>query len=130
MNARRFALGVGCRRDAAHAALQNLVETTLAQYGLATADIAVIASLDARSGEPALRELSVTMNTPLRFFTTAALLAETARLANPSEAVFRAVGCYGVAEGAALAAAGADAALIVPKQTGDGVTCAVAGRVP
>ena len=37
-------------------------------------------------------------------FSTARLLEETPRLANPSEIVFRETGCWGVAEGAALAA--------------------------
>ncbi len=34
----------------------------------------------------------------------------------PSDAVFRAVGCYGVAEGAALAAVGPDGVLVAPKR--------------
>jgi cobalamin biosynthesis protein CbiG len=127
MSAGYLALGIGCERDAEAAALQNLVTITLETYGLAAADIAVIASLDARAEEQALRALRATMKIPLRCYSAAALLAETDRLANPSATVFRAVGCYGVAEGAALAAAGPAAALIVPKQIGNGVTCAIAG---
>ena len=42
---------------------------------------------------------------PARFVDAAALEAETPRLANPSAVVFREVGCHGVAEAAALAAA-------------------------
>ncbi|MFT5182492.1 MAG: cobalt-precorrin 5A hydrolase/precorrin-3B C17-methyltransferase, partial [Alphaproteobacteria bacterium] len=63
---------------------------------------------------------------PLRFFDATTLEAETPRLATPSDLVFRAVGCHGVAEGAALAAAGADGALVVPKVRGPQVTCAIA----
>ena len=63
---------------------------------------------------------------PARFFTAAALEAETPRLKNPSEAVFREVGCHGVAEGAALAAAGADGTLVVAKRKSARVTCAIA----
>ena len=128
MSGRHLALGVGCERDAATAALQNLVAATLTHHGLVAADIDLIASLDTKAGEDAVRALGTALNVPLRFFTADALLAETARLANPSDAVFRAVGCYGVAEGAALAAAGPAAALIVEKQTGIGVTCAIAGN--
>ena len=43
--------------------------------------------------------------------------------------VFREVGCHGVAEGAALAAAGADGELIIPKRKSARATCAVA-RAP
>ncbi len=128
MSGRRLALGIGCERDAASPALQALVTATLADHGINAADIDVIASLDTKTGEEALRALGTALNLPLRFFSATALLAETKRLANPSDAVFRAVGCYGVAEGAALAAAGAQSKLIVPKQNGNGVTCAIAGN--
>ena len=48
------------------------------------------------------------------------------RLATPSEIVFRETGCWGVAEGAALAAVGPEGRLLVPKRKGERVTCAVA----
>ena len=63
---------------------------------------------------------------PARFFDAAALEAETPRLANPSDLVFREVGCHGVAEAAALAAAGADGALVVAKTKSKRATCAIA----
>ena len=45
--------------------------------------------------------------------------------------MFRAVGCYGVAEGAALAAVGADGALVIDKCVSSHATCAVArARLP
>jgi cobalt-precorrin 5A hydrolase/precorrin-3B C17-methyltransferase len=130
MSAATLALGVGCERGASAANLQMLVATALKRHGLDARDVGLIASLDTKAAENAVRELSAALNRPLRFFTAAELLAETARLANPSEVVFRAVGCYGVAEGAALAAAGPAATLIVPKQRGAGVTCAIAGPLP
>ena len=43
---------------------------------------------------------------PARFFDAATLERETPRLRNPSDVVFAEVGCHGVAEGAAMAAAG------------------------
>jgi cobalt-precorrin 5A hydrolase/precorrin-3B C17-methyltransferase len=57
------------------------------------------------------------------------LEAEAPRLRNPSETVYREVGCHGVAEGAALAAAGAEGLLIVDKTRSKRATCAVA-RAP
>ena len=63
--------------------------------------------IDLKADEPAILEAAEHFGVPARFFSAAALEAETPRLKNPSEAVFREVGCHGVAEGAALAAAGA-----------------------
>ncbi len=66
------------------------------------------------------------MDLPLRFFDAACLERETPRLANPSDTVFRAVGCHGVAEAAALACAGPEGMLIVAKTKSARATCAVA----
>lgn len=121
-----LALGVGCERGVAAEELQTLVTETLRRQGLAEGAVALVASLDLKSDEQAVHELAASLGVPARFFTPAELLAETPRLQTPSDTVFRAVGCYGVAEGAALAAAGAKGALIVPKQSGARVTCAIA----
>lgn len=121
-----LALGVGCARGASPAEMQALVRDTLAEHGLAPGAVALIASLDLKSDEDAVVALAEMLDVPARFFTAAELLAQTPRLQNPAETVFRAVGCYGVAEGAALAAADKDASLIVAKQIRGSVTCAIA----
>ncbi len=59
-------------------------------------------------------------------FPASRLLAETERLTIRSEAAFRATGCWGVAEGAALAAVGPDGALVVPRRQSRRATCAIA----
>src|SRR3546814_1114385 len=71
-------------------------------------------------------ELARWLDVPLRFFDAATLEAETPRLANPSDVVFAEVGAHGVSEAAALAAAGPDATLLVPKHKSQRATCAVA----
>ncbi len=121
-----LALGVGCERGADPAELSALVAETLEENGLAEGAIAAVVSLDLKADEPAVQALAAELVVPARFFEAAALEAETPRLANPSEAVFREVGCHGVAEGAALAAAGPGARLIVPKRKSARATCAVA----
>jgi cobalt-precorrin 5A hydrolase/precorrin-3B C17-methyltransferase len=65
----------------------------------------------------------------LRFFSPAELNAETPRLKNPSQAVLRETGSWGVAEAAALRAAGPRAELIVAKTIRGRTTCAIA-RAP
>lgn len=124
-----LALGVGCERGASAEEVTTLVATTLDRHGLAVGAVALIASLDIKSDEPAIHALAASFGGLARFFTARELAAETPRLQRPSEAVFRAVGCYGVAEGAALAAVGAEGALIVPKQSSARATCAIA-RAP
>ncbi len=126
---RRLALGVGCERGTPAEALISLVRDSLAEAGLAPRSVAGVYSLDLKMDEPAIHALADALSAPARFLDAAALEAETPRLATPSDAVHRAVGCHGVAEAAALAAAGPDAELVVAKRKGARATCAVA-RAP
>ncbi|MFN4276169.1 MAG: precorrin-3B C(17)-methyltransferase [Ferrovibrio sp.] len=123
---RNIAIGVGCERNAKPVELIRLVQTTLSEHGIARDSIAGVYSLDLKADEPAMQELARWLGVPFRVFDAATLEAETPRLANPSDAVFAEVGCHGVSEGAALAAAGPEAALIVPKVKSERATCAIA----
>ncbi len=124
-----LALGVGCARDADPAELIALVRDSLADAGLSPLSIAGIFSIDVKADEGAMHALAAELGVPARFFTPDRLEEERPRLANPSELVFAEVGCHGVAEGAALAAAGGEADLILPKRKSTNATCAVA-RAP
>jgi cobalt-precorrin 5A hydrolase/precorrin-3B C17-methyltransferase len=122
-------LGLGCARGCDAEEMWGLVVGTLEAAGLAPAAIAAVGTLDLKADEPAVIETARRLGVPLRLFGAAALEAEAGRLANPSEVVFAEVGCHGVAEGAALALAGADGALAVAKRKSANATCAVA-RAP
>ena len=124
-----LALGVGCERGCAPDELIGLAEQTLVAGGLAPEAVACVASLDLKADEPAVSAVADWLGVPLRLFDAAALERETPRLTAPSEIVFRAVGCHGVAEAAALACAGANGALAMPKARSQRGTCAVA-RAP
>lgn len=124
-----LAVGIGCERGAAAADVIALIEKTLAAHGLAKGAVACLASIDVKMDEPAMHAAAAALGVPIRFFTAAELETETPRLASPSEIVFRAVGCHGVAEAAALAIAGSEATLVVTKQRNERATCAVA-RAP
>jgi cobalt-precorrin 5A hydrolase/precorrin-3B C17-methyltransferase len=126
---RRLAVGVGCERGLPAEDLARLVEATLGAHDLDPAAVGLVVSLDLKAGEPAVRALADRLGVEARFFDAATLEAETARLATPSEAVFREVGCHGVAEGAALAAVGAEGRLLVPKAKGERATVAI-GEAP
>ncbi len=122
----RLCLGVGCERNADPAELESLVRETLAEADLSPLAVAGVFSIDVKADETAVLALAERLGVPARFFDAATLEAETPRLANPSDLVFREVGCHGVAEGAALAAAGPDSTLIVAKTKSQRATCAIA----
>jgi cobalt-precorrin 5A hydrolase / precorrin-3B C17-methyltransferase len=116
---------VGCERGAEPHELIGLVRDTLAAPARPDA-VAGVFSLDLKADEPAVHALADDLGVAARFFSAARLNEESARLANPSEVVLREVGCPGVAEGAALAAAGLQGRLLVPKTRSARATCAVA----
>ena len=122
---RRFALGVGCERGIPALELQDLVERTLAGADISTRSLAGVFSVDLKADEPAVHALGESLGLPVRFFDPSALEALTPRLANPSDAVFREVGCHGVSEAAALAAAGDLGILRVAKAKSRRATCAI-----
>lgn len=121
------ALGLGGARTASAEAMLALVAATLAHHNIDRRAIACVATLDRKRDAPAVDAVARDLGVPVRTFSAARLNDEAPRLLNPSDAVLREVGCPGVAEGAALAAAGPDAVLLVPKTRGAGVTCAIAG---
>ncbi|MDV7143063.1 precorrin-3B C(17)-methyltransferase [Tropicimonas sp. TH_r6] len=121
-----LALGVGCARGCDPDQLIGLVGKTLAEAGISAGEIAAIHSIDLKSDEAAIHALARHLGVPARFHPAARLEEEAARLANPSDVVFAEVGCHGVAEGAALAAAGPEGELLVEKVKSADATCAVA----
>ncbi|MGF1445853.1 MAG: cobalamin biosynthesis protein [Pikeienuella sp.] len=126
----RFALGVGCARGCGSDELIGLVGRALADGGLAEGEIAAVHSIDLKADEAAVHALAEHLRVPARFHPAVRLEAERARLTAPSAKVFAEVGCHGVAEGAALAAAGPAGRLVLPKAKSAEATCAVAEIAP
>ncbi|KJZ18891.1 precorrin-3B C(17)-methyltransferase [Loktanella sp. S4079] len=121
----RIALGLGCARNADPEEMWAHVQQSLCAANLAAGAIACVASIDLKADEPAIIAVAERLRVPLRVFTAAELEAQSDRLANPSDVVFAEVGCHGVSEGAALAAAGTDAVLIAEKSKTANTTCAL-----
>lgn len=121
-----LALGVGCERNLASQKLIDHALAVLQNAGLSPLSVACVVSLDLKADERAVHALADRLNVPARFFSPAKLEAQAHRLQNPSEIVYRETGCHGVAEGAALAAAGPLSELIVPKNKSSQSTVAVA----
>jgi cobalt-precorrin 5A hydrolase/precorrin-3B C17-methyltransferase len=121
-----LALGIGCERGCPTQEIEDLARSALAEAGLASGAVAAVVSVELKLAEPAIHALAAELGVPVRFFPASRLLVETPRLSERSPAAFRATGCWGVAEGAALAAAGPDGVLVVPKRKSRRATCAIA----
>jgi cobalt-precorrin 5A hydrolase/precorrin-3B C17-methyltransferase len=122
----KYVLGLGCARNCLVSEMWDHVTKSLATANIAPQSIACVASLDLKGDEPAMIETAKRLGVPFRVFTASELEEEASRLANPSDVVFAEVGCHGVAEGAALAAAGSDASLVFEKKKTEMATCAIA----
>ncbi len=123
--------GMGCERNCPLEPLLQLVDQTLAEHGLGRQDLRAIASIELKQDEQGLHALAAQLGVPIVFYPAAVLRDYGDRLSRKSDIVFRATGCYGVAEAAALAHAerlisGWPAELIIPKHKNPKATFAVA----
>jgi len=107
-------LGVGCERGLSIAGLAEGLERFLQAQGIARASIRTLASIDRKADEKALQELATRYGWQTAFY-SAEDLARVSGIKNPSAVVEQCVGAPGVAEPAALLAAGAER-LLVEKQ--------------
>jgi cobalt-precorrin 5A hydrolase/precorrin-3B C17-methyltransferase len=121
-----LAVGIGCERGCSSEEIAELARSSLAEAGLAADAVAAVVSVELKLAEPAIHALAAELGAPARFFPASRLLIETPRLSERSPAAFRATGCWGVAEGAALAAAGPNGVLVMPKRKSRRATCAIA----
>lgn len=121
-------LGIGLTARATATDVLALAEQALAAVGARPGRLAAIATIASRRDNAALLAIAAHFGCGIRYFDARTLEAETPRLKHPSEALFARIGCHGVAEAAALAAAGNAAVLIVEKIGGARVTAAIAGE--
>jgi len=117
----KVVVGVGCSLGCPPAELRALVDAAVAA---APGDVAAIATVDRREGEPCVAELAATRGVPLRTHGAGALAAVD--VPTPSAVVARHVGTRSVAEAAALLSAGRGARLVVAKRRSPHATCAIA----
>ena len=119
------AVGVGCRRGTDPAVLEQAVRKALEEVNVRPQAVTAVASIDVKSDEPAVAALAEAFGCDLLFYTAEQLDAVPGEF-DESAFVREQVGVGNVCERAALAAAGRDGTLVLPKQAGDGVTVAVA----
>ncbi|UGX86836.1 cobalamin biosynthesis protein [Phyllobacterium meliloti] len=123
-----YMLGVGCERGCDPLELLALAEMVLKTASIDSGDLAGIYSIDARAGETAIIQLAERWGLPFHCFDAATLEQQTPRLANPSQRVFELTGSHGIAEAAALAAAGPAGKLVIGKMKSAHATAALAAR--
>lgn len=104
-------LGVGCERGISIEALSDGLERFLHTQGFARASIRTLASVDVKADETALLELAKQHGWQTVFY-PAEELARVHGIPNPSPVVEQFVGTPGVAEPAALLAAGSERLLV------------------
>lgn len=127
----QYVAGMGCERNCPKSVLREILETTLQQAHLTVDKLSAIASIDVKHDEVGLIELANELNIPFHTYSATHLRRVEDQLTQRSDIVFKEVGCYGVAEAAALVDANAlntpaDAELIIPKHKNRQATCAVA----
>jgi cobalt-precorrin 5A hydrolase len=122
----RFVIGMGCESGASVADLLPLAARALQEAGIEPRLLTALASIDSKAHEPAILAVAAHYAVPTQFFDAPTLERETPRLQNPSDLVFARVGCHGVAEAAALAAAGPAGLLVLPKRKSAFATVAIA----
>jgi cobalt-precorrin 5A hydrolase len=118
-------LGVGCRRCVPCDEIESLFHHVCRTCGFSPLSLGEVATATLKADEPGLREFAARHQVPLRSFS----LEELGRLdpPTPSERVRAKIGVAGVAEPAAMLAAGTTI-LLMPKHVGRRVTMALARR--
>ena len=120
----RYAVGVGCRRNAPAEEIAAAVDAALETAGLVYDDIDCFASIDLKQDEAGLLEAAKNAGKTVRFFTAAEL--NRIEVPHPSLAAREKLGVNSVSEAAALLAAGPGAQLVLDKQIHSQATVAIA----
>jgi cobalamin biosynthesis protein CbiG len=119
-------LGVGCRRGVPCSEIETLFQSVCRNHGLSPLCLGAVATVTLKADEPGLQEFAARHGVALRCFGVEEL-AQVRAIPTPSEKVRAKIGVAGVAEPAAMLAAGT-ASLIMPKFRGERVTLALARR--
>jgi cobalt-precorrin 5A hydrolase/precorrin-3B C17-methyltransferase len=117
-------VGVGCSRGTGAAEILTLLDSALREAGLARKSVALLASIDAKSGEAGLLEAAEKLGVSLSFRTAEELAP--VEVPNPSPVVAGAIGTPSVAEAAVLVSG---AELLLEKRKSRNATVAI-GRLP
>ena len=122
-----FVIGIGCRKGKTLQELEDAVTVSLEKAGIVKDQICGLASIDLKKEEPGLLELAKALRVPFETY-GAEVLEKTEGSVSSSDFVKKITGTDSVCERAALAMAGSGGFLVLPKQAGNGITCAAAEK--
>ena len=116
--------GIGCNRGTGAQEISDHLKQVLECHRLASTSLKCLASIDVKNDEAGLIEVAESIELSLIFFTREEL-NQVKGIKNPSPVVEKHIGAQSVCEAAAIRASQAGT-LIVPKQTTQNVTVAIA----
>ena len=122
---KQYALGIGCRKNTRYTELLNFVNFILDINGISHYEVEVIASIDLKTDENAIRSLSADWRIPFHTY-SAKELAELPGDFSKSDFVKEITGVDNVCERAAVKAN--NGRLVVPKSSWDGITAALSKK--
>lgn len=120
--------GIGFRRGTAAAEIAGLIGRALGEVGAARDALGAIATAADRAGDPAIREAAAAFGLSPLPIAAAALEACDGRVLTRSSRIERLRNVGSLAEAAALAAAGLESRLALPRIANGGATCALAAQ--
>jgi cobalt-precorrin 5A hydrolase len=118
--------GIGCRRGAPSAAIEQSIDAALAECRLERSALNALATASEKGDELGLREAANRLSLPLVLVAPQDLALASERVLSFSKRVFFLKGVPSIAETAAIAAAGRDARLIAKRVSNREATCAIA----
>ncbi|MEJ8572287.1 cobalamin biosynthesis protein [Microbaculum marinum] len=120
--------GIGCRSGCGADEIVALIGEAVKRAGIANCRFTALATAAFKAGEPGVREAAERMALPLLPVGADAMRAVEADCPTRSEKALEATGFASVAEAAALAAAGPNGRLVLPRIASAMATCALAER--
>ena len=127
-----IAIGIGCRKGCSGDVLIRLISQALAEWPahLPEHGTRQLFTIDDKRDEPGIRQAADLLGIELVLLSRDELNAVMPRTQTYSARAQELFGVASVAEASALAGAGDDAVLFVPRISSDFATCAIAARLP
>ena len=118
--------GIGCRRGAATAAIEQSIEAALAECRMDRSVLDALATASEKGEEPGLRDAANRLSLPLILVSEPQLVLAADRALSVSQRVLDLKGVPSIAETAALATAGRNARLLAARVSNREASCAIA----
>jgi cobalt-precorrin 5A hydrolase len=123
-----IAIGIGCRKDCPAEDIESLIAEALQRIAVTHSNVKLYSIL-AKQAEPGLLSAAERINFPLLFLEREVLAKMNDRVLTRSAKSLELYGVASISEASALAGAGLDAVLLLPRINNRTASCAIAGAV-